>query len=65
MSFGTLGSGYNTELASSEASRWISELRFYGSGHEENWGFRIYRTTYTPESDRGRANRPNPPLDLG
>ena len=50
----TLCSGYNVELASSEACRWSSQLRCYGQGKEENWGFRIYRTTYTPGSDRGK-----------
>lgn len=48
-----LGSRYNVELASSEACRWTSELHCYGQGEDYNWGFRIYRTTYTTESDRG------------
>jgi hypothetical protein len=48
-----LGSGYNVELANSEACRWTSELHCYGQGEDYNWGFRIYRTTYTTESDRG------------
>jgi len=54
MIYERLGSGYNVELASSEARRWAADLRTYGEGEESNWGFRIYRTTYTPESDRGR-----------
>lgn len=50
---GTLGSGFDVQLASSCALRWSSQLRCYGTGEDDNWGFRIYRTIYTPESDRG------------
>lgn len=49
-----LGSGYNTELVSGDTCRWVSQLQCYGQGEGENWGFRIYRTTYTSESDRGK-----------
>lgn len=42
------------ELVGSEVRHRCKQLRRYGQGEECNWGFRIYRTTYTPESDRGR-----------
>jgi hypothetical protein len=41
------------ELVDSEVRRRCSQLRCYGQGEEYNWGFRIYRTTYTPGSDKG------------
>ena len=36
------------------AGQWCRELWTNGEGEDYNWGFRIYRTIYTPESDRGR-----------
>lgn len=42
---------------SSESSRWCSELETYGVGKDYTRGYRVCRTGYTPESDKGRSAR--------
>jgi hypothetical protein len=42
------------EFADRTSSEWCDELTSNGQGDDYNWGFRIYRTIYTPESDEGR-----------
>jgi hypothetical protein len=39
------------------SQRWCSELRTNGQGEQCTWGFRIYRTVYTPGSDDGKQGR--------
>lgn len=36
------------------SQHWCSELRTSGEGEQYTWGFRIYRTVYTPGSDDGK-----------
>jgi hypothetical protein len=43
-----------SEFADRDSGKWCSELKLHGEGEEYNWGFRIYRTVYTLESDEGR-----------
>lgn len=44
------------EFGDRESGQWCSQLKTSGTGSNCEWGFRIYRTIYTPESDTGRPN---------
>jgi hypothetical protein len=45
---------FTVEGGSDESVWRCGELCMYGEGEHYNWGFRIYRTVYTPGSDRGK-----------
>ena len=45
-----------SEFANRPSGQWCNELECYGVGEDFTWGFRVYRTVYTPDSDRGECN---------
>jgi hypothetical protein len=49
-----LNEAANAGHTSKTSQRWCSELFTHGQGEQCTWGFRIYRTVYTPGSDDGK-----------
>ncbi|OQO11491.1 hypothetical protein B0A48_03218 [Cryoendolithus antarcticus] len=40
-----------SDYGDTDAGKWCDEVLLYGTGEQLNWGFRVYRTVYTPDFD--------------